>query len=52
MEITAELVGREVARQFPHWAGLPVRPVERQGHDNRTFRIGDKLTARVPSHPA
>jgi len=29
-----------------------VRPVERQGHDNRTFRIGESLSARVPSHPA
>ena len=29
-----------------------MRPVERQGHDNRTFRIGDELSARVPSHPA
>lgn len=52
MEFSAELVQREVARQFPQWSGLPVRPVERQGHDNRTFRIGDGLSARVPSHPA
>lgn len=29
-----------------------MRPVERQGHDNRTFRIGEEWSARVPSHPA
>lgn len=36
--------------QLPQWAGLPVRAVPRQGHDNRTFRLGDDLAVRLPSH--
>ncbi len=28
---------------------LPVRPVEVDGNDNRTFRVGDELSARLPS---
>ena len=37
--ITADLVSRLVASQFPRWAGLPVRPVEAGGWDNATFRL-------------
>jgi aminoglycoside phosphotransferase (APT) family kinase protein len=47
--ITAELVARLVAEQFPDWAGLPVVPVPESGWDNRTFRLGDGLTARLPT---
>jgi aminoglycoside phosphotransferase (APT) family kinase protein len=50
--IDAALVERLVAAQFPQWAGLPVRPVELDGWDNRTYRLGDDLTVRLPSHPA
>jgi aminoglycoside phosphotransferase (APT) family kinase protein len=48
-EIDAELVRRLVAVQFPRWADLPVRPVARQGWDNRTFRLGEALSVRLPS---
>lgn len=48
-EITADLVRDLVADQFPAWADLPVAPVERQGWDNRTFRLGTELTVRLPS---
>ncbi|OMH34850.1 aminoglycoside phosphotransferase family protein [Tersicoccus sp. Bi-70] len=47
--IDAGLVARLVAAQFPAWASLPVRPVSPQGNDNRTFRLGDELVARLPS---
>jgi len=47
--ITAELVARLVAEQFPRWAGLPVVPVPESGWDNRTFRLGDGLIARLPT---
>ncbi len=50
--IDAALVERLVAAQFPQWAGLPVRPVEVDGWDNRTYRLGDDLAVRLPSHPA
>jgi aminoglycoside phosphotransferase (APT) family kinase protein len=48
--ITAELVARLVADQHPRWAGLPVVPVEADGWDNRTYRLGDTLTVRLPTH--
>jgi aminoglycoside phosphotransferase (APT) family kinase protein len=37
-----------VAQQFPVWADLPVTDVEHSGWDNRTFRLGDDLTIRLP----
>jgi aminoglycoside phosphotransferase (APT) family kinase protein len=46
--IDPELARRLVASQFPQWAGLPVRPVG-AGWDNRTFRLGEDLLARLPS---
>src|SRR5579862_397853 len=49
-EIDATLVSRLVAEQFPQWADLPVRPVASQGWDNRTFRLGDEMAVRLPSH--
>ena len=48
--ITARLVRRLVAEQHPRWAGLPVTPVEADGWDNRTYRLGDSLTVRLPTH--
>jgi aminoglycoside phosphotransferase (APT) family kinase protein len=50
-EIDASLVRRLIAAQFPHWAGLPVKPVIPGGWDNRTFRLGDDLSVRLPSAP-
>ncbi|MGH3158498.1 MAG: aminoglycoside phosphotransferase family protein, partial [Streptosporangiaceae bacterium] len=50
-DITAELVTRLVAAQFPHWAGLPVRPVPLSGWDNATFRLGGELSVRLPRRP-
>jgi aminoglycoside phosphotransferase (APT) family kinase protein len=47
--ITPELVSRLVAAQFPRWAGLPVRPVELDGWDNATFRLGEEMSVRQPS---
>jgi aminoglycoside phosphotransferase (APT) family kinase protein len=51
-DITPELVARLLAAQFSTWAHLPVRPVERDGWDNTTFRVGDDLSARLPSADA
>ena len=47
--ITPDLVSRLVRTQFPQWAHLPVRPVELDGWDNTTFRLGDSLSVRLPS---
>ncbi|MBN9240856.1 MAG: hypothetical protein BGO97_14180 [Micrococcales bacterium 70-64] len=50
MEIDEQLVRMLVAEQFPQWAHLPVTLVP-QGWDHRTFRLGDSLSARLPSAP-
>ncbi|MCC8248894.1 aminoglycoside phosphotransferase family protein [Saccharothrix luteola] len=47
--IDAALVRRLLASQFPRWAGLPVAPVEVDGWDNRTYRLGDDMTVRLPT---
>lgn len=47
--VDADQVRRLVAEQFPRWAELPVRPVAEGGWDNRTFHLGDAMTARLPS---
>lgn len=52
MDINVSLVRRLIATQFPRWAHLPVKPVEFSGWDNRTFRLGDDMTARLPSAQA
>lgn len=48
INVDAELAARLIAAQFPQWTALPVRAVDRQGWDNRTFRVGDALKARFP----
>ncbi|MEU3222064.1 aminoglycoside phosphotransferase family protein [Streptomyces sp. NPDC006976] len=47
--IDAALVKRLLAAQFPQWSRLPVVPVEIDGWDNRTYRVGDAMTARLPT---
>ncbi len=49
IEIDEALVAELLAEQFPQWRDLPVRRVRRQGWDNRTFRLGDDLSVRLPS---
>lgn len=51
-QIDAALAAQLVAEQFPQWADLPVVPVEFSGWDNRTFRLGDTMSARLPSGAA
>ena len=50
-EIDVAVPRRLIASQFPQWAGLSIRPVELDGWDNRTFRLGDELSIRLPSGP-
>jgi aminoglycoside phosphotransferase (APT) family kinase protein len=48
-EIDAPLVKQLLRTQFPQWAELPVAPVENGGWDNRTFRLGDSMSVRLPT---
>ncbi|HEX5404542.1 MAG TPA: aminoglycoside phosphotransferase family protein [Pseudonocardiaceae bacterium] len=47
--IDAALVQRLIDAQFPQWTGLPVTPVEVDGWDNRTYRLGEAMTVRLPT---
>jgi len=49
MEINVPLVARLIAEQFPDWADLPIKPVEFDGWDNRTFHLGNEMLVRLPS---
>ena len=49
--IDANLVERLIATQFPQWRHLPVAPVSHDGWDNRTYRLGDDMTVRLPTAP-
>jgi len=51
-DITAEIVAGLIEDQFPQWAGLPIRPVEADGIDNTTFRLGQAMSVRLPSSAA
>jgi len=46
--IDTRLVQLLISDQFPEWADLPIKPVPVSGHDNRTFRLGDKMSVRLP----
>ena len=48
--ITSGLVAALIREQFPQWSERVVVPVEPGGWDNRTFRLGDDLLVRLPSH--
>lgn len=47
--IDVQLVTALVSEQFPEWSRLPITPVLPGGWDNRTFRLGDELSVRLPS---
>lgn len=49
-EITVDVVVALLRDQFPQWSHLPVRPVDVDGNDNTSFRLGDELLVRLPSH--
>jgi aminoglycoside phosphotransferase (APT) family kinase protein len=42
------LVRRLLAEQFPHWADLPIEPVQSAGTDNAIYRLGDDMAVRLP----
>ena len=48
IHIDAALVGRLIAKQFPRWAGLPIREVRSTGTVNAIYRLGDHPCARLP----
>lgn len=49
INITVGLVQRLIDEQFPEWSHLEIKPVQRSGHDNRTFHLGEQMSVRLPS---
>ena len=52
VDIDAALARRLLVEQFPQWADLPIKRVELDGWDNRTFRLGSDMAVRLPSAEA
>ncbi|WP_446217601.1 aminoglycoside phosphotransferase family protein [Micromonospora sp. IBHARD004] len=48
VETDVELVRRLLAGQFPHWADLPIQPVASYGTDHDIYRVGERLSVRLP----
>lgn len=49
INITIDLVRKLILEQFPEYSSLPITSVEKQGHDNRTYRLGEGLLIRMPT---
>ncbi len=49
MKISTHLVRKLIGEQFPRYHHLPISQVNEQGHDNRSFRLGDQWLVRLPS---
>ena len=47
--IAATLPKKLIEEQFPDFAHLTISPVKIQGHDNRTFRLGNDMLIRMPT---
>jgi aminoglycoside phosphotransferase (APT) family kinase protein len=48
-DITPAVVRCLVRSQFPRWGELPLAPVDVDGWDNTTYRLGGHLSVRLPS---
>lgn len=48
-DITPDLARKLIAEQYPEFANLPISSVEKQGHDNRIYRLGKDMLIRMPT---
>ena len=49
IDITPDLARKLIAEQFPEYSHLQITDVEKQGHDNRTYRFGEHMLIRMPT---
>lgn len=49
VKIDLPLVQQLIRTQFPQWVSEAIHTVDPQGHDHRSFRLGDDLLVRIPS---
>jgi aminoglycoside phosphotransferase (APT) family kinase protein len=47
--LTPDLARKLIAHQFPKYSILQITDVEKQGHDNRTYRLGRHMLIRIPT---
>ncbi|WP_150464762.1 phosphotransferase, partial [Francisella sp. XLW-1] len=47
--INVDLAYKIIKKQFPEYLHLDIKSVEKQGHDNRTYRIGNDMLIRMPT---
>lgn len=47
--ISVDLVRKIIYKQFPEYQSLTIQKVEKQGHDNRSYRLGCDMLIRMPS---
>ncbi len=48
IETDESIVRQLLSEQFPHWAGLPIQPVNSAGTDNALYRLGSEMVIRLP----
>jgi aminoglycoside phosphotransferase (APT) family kinase protein len=46
--LTLDLPRKLIAEQFPEYVHLHITDIEKQGHDNRTYRLGPDMLIRMP----
>lgn len=46
--IDESLVQQLLAKQFPHWTNLPLKPVPSAGTDNALYQLGNEMVVRLP----
>ncbi len=49
LKIDQKLAQRLINEQFPEFKNFPIKPVKKQGHDNKTFRLGNDMLIRMPT---
>jgi aminoglycoside phosphotransferase (APT) family kinase protein len=49
LHIIPDLARKLIAEQFPKYSNLLIVDVEKQGHDNRTYRLGEQMLIRMPT---
>lgn len=49
IKITTDLASKLISEQFPEFAHLKIKSVAEQGHDNRTYRLGNDMLIRMPT---
>lgn len=47
--IPEAIIQKLISSQFPELSQLSIREIDRQGHDNRTYRLGDEMLIRLPT---